>query len=74
MPDYIIVLLSYLLAFPVQLPQYMEANVTKTYSVIRHSVKKAVPVWTEHARARKIIISETAFAGRREVSNFNTNY
>jgi hypothetical protein len=57
-----------------QLQQNMETNVRKTRSAIRHSDKKAVHVSREPVRARKITISEAEFAGRREVSNFNTNY
>jgi hypothetical protein len=52
----------------------MEPNVRRTHSAIRYLDKTAVPALRELARAKRSTISEAVFAGRRDVSNFNTNY
>jgi hypothetical protein len=58
---------------PIQGQQGLEINVRKLCSVMKYLGQKAVPVLEGNARAKKTIISEMIYVGRKEVSMFNVS-
>jgi hypothetical protein len=48
-------------------------NVRILCSVMKYLGQKAVPVLKGHARAKKTIISERVYVGRKDVSTFNVS-